>query len=79
MERDVKYVTRYKVTVLIHMHEPHSSGVRRITRFVRVEVVVFILSIKRILQVVDFFVQDFCHDSKIAYFVQVFTLIILVT
>ena len=60
------------------MHEPHSSGVRRITRFVRVEVVVFILSIKRILQVVHFFVQEFCHDSKIAYFVQVSTLINLV-
>ena len=47
VERDVKYVTLYKVTVLIHMHEPHSSGVRRITHFVRVAVV---MSSEKVLQ-----------------------------
>ena len=39
MERDVKYVARYYVTELINMHEPHLSGIRRITHFVRDEVV----------------------------------------
>ena len=34
VERDVKYGTRYQVTVLIHMHKPHLSGIRRITHFV---------------------------------------------
>ena len=47
VERDVKYVTLYKVTVLIHMHEPHSSGVRRITHFARVAVV---MSSEKVLQ-----------------------------
>ena len=47
MERDLKYATRYRITVLIRMHEPHLIGFRRITHFVRVEVVVGIQDIKR--------------------------------
>ena len=40
------YVTQYQVTVLVHMHEPHSSRVCRITHFVHVEVIMAPYKIK---------------------------------